>query len=336
MNTSRWSASDTKALRRQSSQVEEQEFLRKREVFSQQSITHERPHRIRQQQLRRVKPDGANTVGGAYDRRRVGRVVGEGDRDRMIEDGLVELVSMRRLRADEKPQALGCELRQRHPLGGAPQAQPQHPGGAGRGRVGRRNDRPTAQGDRLDLDRPQRHRVGGAEAAGVALHRTRVDQGSRLHLERRGEVGAGRQFDDRHRRDRRQIMRVEDFQQALRQLREIVVELAVDAGGDEGEALQQPLDVRIVGGFAGKAQPAGDLRMLLGEFGGQLAQIAEFAVVVGVQLVKHRAAPARSRPGSRDREPSRRRSAPAPALPARAPRCESAACDRPVRHRRSG
>ena len=69
-------------------------------------------------------------------------------------------------------------------------------------------------------------------------------------------------------------MRIEHLQQALRQLREIVVELAVDAGGDEGEALQQPLDVRIVGGFAGQAQPAGDLRMLLGEFAGQLAQIA--------------------------------------------------------------
>ena len=83
-------------------------------------------------------------------------------------------------------------------------------------------------------------------------------------------------------------MRVEHPEQGVGQFGKFVVEPVMHARGEERHAFEQPRDMRIVHRFRGKPQPAGDLRMRLGELGGQPAQRIQFALVVGEQRVRHR------------------------------------------------
>ena len=82
-------------------------------------------------------------------------------------------------------------------------------------------------------------------------------------------------------------MRIEHLEQRLGDLRELVVDLEVDARREKRERLDQPLDVRILALAALEQQPAGDLRVLLGELRRHPADERQLAFVVGEQLVPH-------------------------------------------------
>ena len=86
-------------------------------------------------------------------------------------------------------------------------------------------------------------------------------------------------------------MRIHDTQERFADLGEIVVDLEVHARGEEGEAFEQALDVRV-GALVGLEQQARrDLGVALGEGGAGTAEEGELLLVVSEQLVTHRPLP---------------------------------------------
>jgi hypothetical protein len=167
------------------------------------------------------------------------------------------------------------------------QADPQDRGGACGARVRRCRHRPGAEGHGVQRDRPQRHRIGGAEQAGVARHCLGVHLEPRRQPVRGGQVGGAVEARDRHRRDRRQVVRVQDADQGIGQLGEVIVQLGADAGVEIGEGLDQPRHERIVRRLAAQPQPAGDRRVRGGELAGQTADIGQLALIMGEKLFSH-------------------------------------------------
>ena len=86
-------------------------------------------------------------------------------------------------------------------------------------------------------------------------------------------------------------MRVENIQKRLGDLGEIIVDLVPDAGGEQGKRLDQPIDVRVRALVLVESEAAGNLRMIAGELGAELADEAQLALVIGEQLVRHQSAP---------------------------------------------
>ncbi len=89
-------------------------------------------------------------------------------------------------------------------------------------------------------------------------------------------------------------MRVDRLEDVLREARELGVELELESRGLEGEAFQQPLDVRVGRpflGVLGEGEPARDLRELMRELGPGLTQVVKFAFVESQQPLVHRAYP---------------------------------------------
>ena len=101
-----------------------------------------------------------------------------------------------------------------------------------------------------------------------------------MPVARLGSFGSGCELRDQHRRRRRQVVRVDDLEQRLREARELGVELELHARGQKADALEQPLDVRIGDLEAAHAEPRGDLGKLLRELGAHLAQMLQLEVVV--------------------------------------------------------
>jgi hypothetical protein len=187
-----------------------------------------------------------------------------------------------------QPERLQLELREGEPRQAA-QLQPD-----GRDGVRRADGRAEpVRGEplrRRDGDRPEGGVVAGAEAARHAADRARVQGRVARDARARGELaerGVEVELDQRHRRQRPQVVRVEDVEQRLADLRELVVELEVHARGEEGEALQHPLHVRVLGLAGLQQQAAGDLRVLLGELGAHAPEVRQLALVVVEQLVTH-------------------------------------------------
>lgn len=151
---------------------------------------------------------------------------------------------------------------------------------------GQRNiGRNAAQLDAGDAHRLQRDVMGGGVAAGDAafLQRLAVHHGAARHHEAVADVAFAAvrlQLGDRHRRRRRQVIGVDDLQQALRKARELGVHFQLHARGEEGEALHQALDIGIRHVDAAHAETARDLRILFGELGAHLTQIGQLAVVI--------------------------------------------------------
>ena len=75
-------------------------------------------------------------------------------------------------------------------------------------------------------------------------------------------------------------MRIEHAQQRVGEFGEFVVETVLHTSGEEGDAFQQPRDMRVVHRVGRQAQAARDLRMGLGEFRGQAFDRVEFAIVI--------------------------------------------------------
>ncbi len=82
-------------------------------------------------------------------------------------------------------------------------------------------------------------------------------------------------------------MRVENAQNRAGQLGELVVELVVDASGQERERLDQSLDVRI--GAAGRLQQQSPRRrrVLLGELLGQLPNEQQLPLIIRIKCFAH-------------------------------------------------
>jgi len=77
-------------------------------------------------------------------------------------------------------------------------------------------------------------------------------------------------------------MRIEDAEQAVRQLGEFVIELVLDAGREEGESLDQPLHMRIIAASLDEEEPAGRVGILLAELLGELTEVGQLAFVDAV------------------------------------------------------
>ena len=123
------------------------------------------------------------------------------------------------------------------------------------------------------LERPERDGITGAEAARLAVDRIGFQR--RLHAGScspsvkspwpRSSTNCATAIDGIG----PLIVRIEHAQHGVGDFGEIVVELVARAGVEVGEGLDQPLDVRIFGRIGAQPQPAGDLRMRLGELGAQ-------------------------------------------------------------------
>ena len=101
----------------------------------------------------------------------------------------------------------------------------------------------------------------------------------------RGHVGIDLELDDRHRRNRAQIVGIQDAHQRIGHLGEVVVEALLDPGRQHGERLDQPFDVGILALGRFELEPARDLRVLAGELTGELADESQLALVVDEQLI---------------------------------------------------
>jgi hypothetical protein len=107
---------------------------------------------------------------------------------------------------------------------------------------------------------------------------------------RASELAVQLQLDDRQRRHRPHVQRIEHVEQRLAQLRQIVVQPSVQARVEEGDALQQPLDVRVLALARLELQAGGDLRIARAELGAEPAQVGQLALVVEQQVVPRRRA----------------------------------------------
>ena len=77
-------------------------------------------------------------------------------------------------------------------------------------------------------------------------------------------------------------MRIDGFEQGLREARKFGVELEVNAGGEPGEAFEQTFDVGIgtnLFGIAVEGETAGNLGVLASKFARHFAQVTEFGIV---------------------------------------------------------
>ena len=119
------------------------------------------------------------------------------------------------------------------------------------------------------------------------------------------------------------------FEQVLREARKLGVDLELDARGQEGEALEQALDVGV-GALEGlEAEAAGDLGELLGELLPRLADVLQLAVVVAEQARIHQPPPLLPRSMTVDRAAlevdlgAQEQAQRAAAAPTARPRCRS-------------
>ena len=267
------------------------ELVRECEELAQQAIADERLGRIREQAVFAIEPDLGETLVRLETQRRRGRGpagVAEDDLERVVEQQLVELRDRLALPLQVEPQfsrasvgelltALAFEL---DPQGGGRSPRRAHPAG----------ERRTDQLRVRHSDRPERHRIARPVFAGQVAHRLGAQAAVPVDRE---ALGRSRpdcvelELHDRHRRDRRQVMRVEHAQQGGRQLGELVVDLVLDPTGQEGERLDQPLDVRIGAAVGLQQQPAGGGRILLGELLGELADERQLALVIVIQRLAH-------------------------------------------------
>src|SRR5262249_54753960 len=138
--------------------------------------------------------------------------------------------------------------------------------------------------------RPQHGRVAGAVLARQAVHAWRVELTALLDQEAFRELSAGGvhlELHDGERGDRGEVVRVEDAEQRLGQLGGLVVELVVQAAGEQGEGLEHALDLRVGAAVGLQQQAARGPRVLAGELQGELPDEKQLALVVGEEGFAH-------------------------------------------------
>ena len=198
----------------------------------------------REKRLFRRKTDRLQRVRRQDHRLGIRLIVGQGDRDRM---GQQQLEQRRAAFArQEKAQPVEAKLGERHGGIGATQADAQAGYGSRGGRIGRRRQRHARQPDGVDLHRPQRQRIGGAKQARLAADRFGFDREAGRQTGGTGHSGVGREPGDRHRWHGSEIVRVEHREQAVGELRELVIEPVLHARAEKGDTLEQAADMRVV------------------------------------------------------------------------------------------
>ncbi|MNM73966.1 hypothetical protein D3C81_857140 [compost metagenome] len=143
-----------------------------------------------------------------------------------------------------------------------------------------------------ELDWPQCQRLGRAKFAlgRFARRRTGQQRGAARYRDAADQVAflvAGMEPRHRDRRRRRDVVGIDDFQQALGEAREFRIELQLRAGGQEAERFDEALHIGIGHLDAMHAQAPGHLGVLVRELSRQLAHVDQFAVVVLKQLRVH-------------------------------------------------
>ena len=84
-------------------------------------------------------------------------------------------------------------------------------------------------------------------------------------------------------------MRIEHVEQRFDNFGKLIVQLSPDAGSQQGEGLDQALDVRVGTVLARfQLKPSSDFRVFLGKLGGRLPKEGELLLVVPIQFIAHR------------------------------------------------
>ena len=139
--------------------------------------------------------------------------------------------------------------------------------------------------------RRQGHVICAGELAGDALHRLRAQYGAARYV--RQLAATGRFFQghahDGTRGKRPQVVRIQGFEQGIGELRIGVVEALGNAGREQGDGLDQPLDVRVFARLAGDQQAPGRFRVAAGKRTRVLAEQAQLTLVIRQQLFHVRA-----------------------------------------------
>ena len=242
----------------ESGQIKEQELLRERKILGQQAVARERPRRIGEHAFVFGKADRLDGVGPQDHRFRVDCVLRQSHRNAIVVDQLIERKHLLGLAAQEEAKPIYTQVGQGFAIVQATHGDPQRRHRPWRPRVVRGDQRPAGQGHRIKGHRPQRRRITCPELAGLPAHRLA------LHLRPGGnhmgtvQIGHRREPDDRHGRDRPQVMRVEHAEQGVGQLGEIVLDLVPQARGQERKRLDQPPDMGVLNRIAGQAQAPRD------------------------------------------------------------------------------
>jgi hypothetical protein len=92
---------------------------------------------------------------------------------------------------------------------------------------------------------------------------------------------------DAHGGGRGEVVGVDGFEEVVGEAWELGVELELNAGGEEGVALEEAFDIGVDAGEVLDAEAAGDLGKLAGELLGHGLEVAEFTVVVAEQPAIH-------------------------------------------------
>jgi hypothetical protein len=275
-------------------QLDEPEALGKREVLVEQAIAAERAGRVGNQRLVPGEPRWLDRLAPQplEPRQGTGRRADE-HAEAATDDELVELQGHLVAASEEHVQAIHGDLLERVRRR---RAEPKAQDGLHRFDEPERVERKVRRERRVarlgDLDGPQRHVMGRTELTGrhlparylAAQHRTPVNHepGGQRALGH-----GGHELDDRHRRCRRQIVRIHDLEKVLGEARELGIQLEPDAGREEAESLEQPLDVRIrdFGGI--ERQPRGDLGKRGCELGPHLPHVLQLLAVVAQHARVH-------------------------------------------------
>src|SRR4051812_17912826 len=294
---------------RDAQDVEEQKLLRIREQLLQQRIAAERAPRIRQHHLIGLEADRTHRARRKDLRRSSGLIrIANRDAETAVGEQLINRVSDCRLAAEMNPQW--------------PQAL--HGGSGRRAHAARRLERSkarAAQGRQRHFDRANHFADARSDSDLIACRPGRaVDLGGpqrRIEaraktkrdflsaLEQAGaklgasldEVAAGQfsaltihlELHHHERRQRSHVLRIENVEQRLGDLWQIVGDAQLQPSGEEREAFEQALDVRIFAASRLELQPPRDLRISLGELGAQASQIGQLALVVEAKIVRGRA-----------------------------------------------
>ena len=164
------------------------------------------------------------------------------------EQAFVQYRGNRLVAAEEEPEEF--QPLQALPATGRGAVQDELDQGDGSGRLASLHDAIRDQAGRLDGDRPERDRIRRLELTADAVDcNERLElcaPGDRLPGNGLGRVGRARELDDRHRRDRPQVMREDHREQRIGDLGILIVELLANPCREEGERLDEPLDVGIL------------------------------------------------------------------------------------------
>ena len=271
-------------------EVQEEELVRKGEVLVQQTVAGEGAARIREHGVVFVEADRAQRIGRQAQGPDAGAGRGVADQDLVAAAAqqLVERVNHAALAVEEEAQRFQVELREIHLT---PAAQLDAESGDGLG--GLDGGPQTVRRSPFGLgnaERPDHRVIAGPELARDARHGTRQQRAATSDLEARADLRLFRphlKLDHGHGGDRAKQVRIDDAEQRLGHLGKLVVDLQVNARGQESEGFQQPLDVRVLALIGLEVEAGGDLGILLAELRAHLAQERQLPLVVEKQVVAH-------------------------------------------------